>query len=214
MDNNNNNPIIAETIAELVATVDEMTQKRDRVIMWHEALRAHNEVDAEMDVYIIRDEDVPQRLKTISKFWSNIMYDEEYQRAVFYNGTDNDRDIFEEWMLGHEDGYWNEQREMMATNDDDGDDDAIAGTPAERSAQFYEAVNVARAAGRLECAEDLLQEGSEFMERLRRARYGRATLIQQGRSLADDEEVIRVTSADEFFDALRAVIILDYTTSK
>ena len=154
MDNNNT------TITELAQRHIELTEKRDRIIMWHEALRMDNEVDAEMDVYRERDEDVPQRLKTLSTFWSDIMNDGEYHRAVFYNGTDNDRDLFMEWMEGYEGGYWDEQREMMATNDDDWPDAAP---------QFYEAVNAARDAGRLECAEDLLQEGGEFMERLHRA---------------------------------------------
>jgi hypothetical protein len=179
MDNNN-----ITTLAELADYHDELTKKRDRIIMWHEARRMDNEVDAEMDVYRERggNAGIPQRLKTLSTFWSDIIYGEEYQRAVFYNGTDNDRDLFMEWMEGYEGGYWDEETERMATNDD------AEGHAWPEAAQFYGAVNVARAAGRLECAEDLLQEDGEFMERLRRARYGRATLV--GR-----------------------VIIVDYTTS-
>ena len=150
---------------ELKRHHQEMMKKRDRIIMWHEARRMDNEVDAEMDVYRERggNAGIPQRLKTLSTFWSDIMYGEEYQRAVFYNGTDNDRDLFMEWMEGYEGGYWDEQREMMATNDDG------PGHNWPEAAQFYEAVTVARDAGRLECAEDLLQEGGEFMDRIRRA---------------------------------------------
>lgn len=125
----------------------EYNTKKAKIALWRESKCVVND---ETNAAISRPESII--------YWEDIYCDSDFQRIVFYNGTDNDRDMLKEMI---KDKYeWDSDMVMMFpktyddfeelyAEDEMGDDKYKA---AEK--QFDDAVNHARKAGLIVPAEE------------------------------------------------------------